>query len=96
MDKKLIIQPIKHQVFAVLFMIALLISNLKPNINYLPAEKIAEDIVGIGVIKSKAIVLERNEGGVFKDVEDFKNRVAPYGVGNVTINKVVNKYKIGE
>lgn len=96
MDRKLIIQPIKHQVFAVLLMIAVLISNFKPNINYLTEEQIARDIVGVGPVKSHAIVMEREKGGVFKDVDDFKSRVKSYGVGRIVVNKGVNKYKIGE
>lgn len=82
MDRKLIIQPIKHQVFAVLLMIALLISNFKPNISHLTVDQIAKDIV--------------DKGGVFNNVENYKNNVSSYGGGNIVVNKGVNKYKIGE
>lgn len=82
MDRKLIIQPIKHQVFAVLLMIAVLISNFKPNISHLTADQIAKDIV--------------DKGGVFNNVENYKNNVSSYGGGNIVVNRVVSKYKIGE
>lgn len=54
------------------------------NVNTADAEKIAEELKGIGISKAKAIVVYREENGPFKTVEQLTE---VKGIGLKTVEK---------
>lgn len=97
-NSKNVVDKMKVSFFMVMFFLAVVVSNVKPNINYATPEQIAKDINGVGKSKSISIVQER-EKGLFKDKKDFYTRVVKnkeYKVGDITYARIVKKYKIGE
>lgn len=93
------IKKIKISLFMMIFLFALAITNVRPNLNHLTAEQIANDIHGIGKIKSERIVKERETKGKFKSKDDFYVRVVDnkeYRIGDTVYERIVKTYKIGE
>ncbi|MGL5458892.1 MAG: hypothetical protein ACRDBY_04690 [Cetobacterium sp.] len=97
MDKG-VVNKIKISLFMMVFLVALMFSNNKPNINYVDAQHISNAILGVKDSKSTWIVKER-EKGLFVNKEDFHNRVVKnkeYRVGDIVFDRIVKTYKIGE
>lgn len=98
MDKKNIADKMKISLFMLVFFFSVMISSVKPNINYVSPEHIDNSIRGVGEAKSINIVKER-ENGLFKDKDDFYARVVKnkdYKVGDIVYARIIKKYKIGE
>lgn len=97
MDKG-VVNKIKISLFMMVFLVALMFSNNRPNINYVDAQHIANAIRGAKDSKPSWIVQER-EKGLFVDKEDFYTRVVKnkeYKVGDIVFDRIVKTYKIGE
>ncbi|MGL6185546.1 MAG: hypothetical protein ACRC1T_09240 [Clostridium chrysemydis] len=97
-SKNIVVDKMKISFFMVLFFLAVMVSSVKPNINYATPEHIAQNVKGIGKSKSIDIVEER-KNGLFKDKDDFYIRVVKnkdYKVGDIVYARIIKKYKIGE
>ena len=89
-----ILSRMKFSVVIVIFAITLFVSSLfKPSINYIDAQTLAKDIVGVGQIKSERIINEREQFGFFKGEEDFYNRTRKLGIGEVVFNRIKKQYR---
>lgn len=96
--EKGVVNKIKISLFMMVFLVALMFSNTRPNINYVSAQHISDSIRGVKDSKSNWIVKER-EKGLFVAKEDFHNRIVKnkeYKVGDIIFDRIVKTYKIGE
>lgn len=95
MYKEDILNRMKFSLIIVIFGITIFVSLLfKPSINYIDAQTLAKDIVGVGEIKSEKIINERDKFGFFKGEEDFYNRTRELGIGEVVFNKIKKQYRL--
>lgn len=89
------LEKMKFSILLCLFAITLFVSSLfKPNLNYIDAQTLADNIVGVGEIKSTRIIKERDEHGFFLGEKDFANRVKDLGIGEVVLNRITKKYRL--
>ena len=96
--EKGVVNKIKISLFMMVFLMALMFSNNRPNINYIDAQHISKAIQGVGDVKSTWVIKER-EKGLFINKDDFHARVVDnknYKVGEVVFDRIVKTYKIGE
>lgn len=66
---------------------------LKPSINDIDAETLANEVIGIGYAKSQKIINERDKNGEFENKQDFYKRVKKLGIGEVVYNRINKQYK---
>lgn len=93
--RKQIFEKMKFNVLIGVFVATIFVSQMfKPSINYVDAQTLAKDIVGIGKIKSEKIVAERENYGFFKGEKDFYDRTKKLGIGNVSFNRIKKEYKL--
>lgn len=96
--QKTVVDKIKISLFMLVFFLALMLSNNKPNLNYISKEQIAKEIRGIGAVKSSHIVTEK-ENGLFKNKKDFYDRIVmngKYKIGDVVFERITKTYNIEE
>lgn len=95
MHKDDILNRMKFSIVITIFGITLFVSSFfKPSINHIDAQTLADNIVGVGKIKSERIVNEREEFGMFKGEEDFYNRTRKLGIGDVVFNRIKKQYRL--
>lgn len=93
MTQNQILEKMKFSVLLIVFVVTLVIGNIfRPNINDVRDVKLANDIVGVGKIKSEKIVAERELHGDFKDEKDFRDRTKDY-IGDVVFNRITKTYR---
>lgn len=91
------LEKMKFSILLSLFVVTFGVSTLfKPNLNYIDAQTLAEDIVGVGELKSAKIIKERQEHGFFLGEKDFTNRVKDLGIGEVVMNRITKKYRFDD
>lgn len=88
------LEKIKFSIVLVLFAITLGVSSLfKPSLNEIDAQTLANDIAGVGKVKSEKIIKDREENGIYLGQKDFENRAKSLGIGEVVIGRISRKYK---
>lgn len=88
------LEKMKFSVLLFLFVFVLGVTSFfRPNLNYVDAKTLADNIVGVGAVKSEKIVKEREENGFFTGEKDFTNRMKKLGVGEVVASRITKKYR---